>query len=100
MEDETETWMEIVAETTVETNFVVSEPVDAENDPAENFEELDPPAPSPPPAANAKKEVDGQIEPPGPQNRALSIDPEFMDCIIDWMLIGVIIFCLSVIFKT
>ena len=54
MEDETETWMEIVAETTVETNFVVSEPVDAENDPAENFEELDPPAPSPPPAANAK----------------------------------------------
>jgi len=64
--------MEIVAdtraETTVETNFVVSESVDAEDDPEESF--------------------------------PLPIDPELMDCIIDWMFIGVIIFCLSVIFKT
>jgi hypothetical protein len=102
---ETKPWMEIEADTpaemNVETNFVVPEPVDAEDDPEESFEELDSPTEiAPQTAANPQKEVDGQIEPPSPQNRPLPINSEFMDCIIDWIVICVIIFCLSVIFNT
>jgi hypothetical protein len=89
------------AEINFETKLVASEPANAEDDAEETFEELDPPAEiAPQTAANPQKEVNGQIEPPIPQNRPLPIDSEFMDCISDWIVIGVIIFCLSVIFNT